>query len=75
MANYRPHLSHFWVNDVHNLKVLKKCDPQGGYSPKKMTGGACRTFLGDEICELVPLRVLKPKMTPARVVAVHLRGL
>ena len=31
-------------------------------------------FLGDEICELVPLRVLKPKMTPARVVAVPLGG-
>ena len=75
MANYRPHLSHFWVNDVHNLEVLKKCDGGGGVLPKKSDGGACRTFLGDEICELVPLRALKPKMTPARVVAVPLTGL
>ena len=34
----------------------------GGVSPKKMTG--CSLYLlGGKICELVPLRVLKPKMT------------
>ena len=41
------------------------------YSPKKMTGGARRAFKGAKIGELVPLRVLKPKMTPVGV-AQHL---
>ena len=27
LANYRPHLSHFWVNDSINLKVPKKREP------------------------------------------------
>ena len=27
VANYKPHLSHFWANDFLTLKVPKKCDP------------------------------------------------
>ena len=27
VANYKPHLSHFWENDFLTLKVPKKCDP------------------------------------------------
>ena len=26
VANYKPHLSHFWANDFLTLKVPKKCD-------------------------------------------------
>ena len=34
-----------------------------GYSPIKITGVIIISFWGVKICELVPLRVLKPKMT------------
>ena len=34
----------------------------GEYSPKKMTG--VLVVHGGKICELVPLRVVKPKMAP-----------
>ena len=44
-------------------------------SPKKNYGGCSPYLLGGKICELVPLSVVKPKMTPARVVAVHFKGL
>ena len=27
VANYKPHLSHFWTNGFLNLKVQKTCDP------------------------------------------------
>ena len=27
VANYRPHLSHFWANNFLTLKVTKKCEP------------------------------------------------
>ena len=42
-----------------------------GVLPYKSDGGARRTFSGVYICGLVPLRVLKPKMTAARVVSVR----
>ena len=46
----------------------------GGYSPVKMMG--CSLYLsGGKICELLLLRVLKPKMTPAKVVTVPFRDL
>ena len=47
--------------------------------PLKNDGGSRRTFNMFKgvlkLCELVPLRVLRPKMTPAGVVSVTLRGL
>ena len=54
-------------------QVFRLLTPRGD-SPKKRR--RCSSYLlGDKICELVPLRVLEPKMTLARVVAVPLRGL
>ena len=45
-----------------------------GVLPYKNHGGARRFFLGGKICELVPLRVPKPKMTAARIVAEPFKG-
>ena len=46
---------------------------EGGGCSIKMTGVILIPFRG-EICELVPLRVLKPKITTARVVTVLFRA-
>ena len=45
-----------------------------GVLPLKKWRGCPSYLLGGKICELVPLRVLKPKMTPVRVVTVPFSG-
>ena len=47
----------------------------GGGTPLTKWRGCSSYHLGDKICELVPLRVVKPKRTPAGVVAVPFGGL
>ena len=50
---------------------VRLCRSPAGYSPIKVTG--CSSYLlGVYICGLVRLRVLKPKMTAARVVSVRI---
>ena len=46
-----------------------------GGTPLKKLRGCSSYLLGGKICELVPLTVVKPKMTPARVVVVPFWGL
>ena len=55
--------------------IFSQTIPQGWGTPLKKLQGCLSYLLGGKICELVPLRVIKPNVTPARVVAVPFRGL
>ena len=64
-------------SNVRHLGLLNHCivAPGGGGTPLKKWRGCSSYLLGGKICEVVPLRVLKLKMIPDRIVTVPFKGL